>query len=678
MKENWERWTSHTELQEMFEYWGKLMKEDLIMEEIRCQYEYIRQLKDIREKKAGILKEKEKSRTDLSVQQQEKKAGILKEKEKSRTDLSVQQEEIITLKIRRQREKIERFLDSRERLLHRMTHETNVEFWKQMEDKMRKMAGEHKSSGQWCKLKLPEHGMKMIEVKQDHAPLLPRYKYHCLLLDQLRNGIPKDKDFSKWTFNDSPFTVVGNVNEKQRRDLFKNSLEDGLSRDVKIGFEEDILIIYFYTNSESMIKDIKELRLSLRPFNLKTVLIVVKNVEKEKHMREEIAKEFVLSRSTHIEFVVESYEEIIGRITVTLEQRISNFLKSIQEELNRSDQKTYETSKLLLAVNAFLRRLKQAECYPMSLREEDPNMPIAMTGHKDIDEILDSDNILYRGYNGDELKVVTTDEDVKRRLLFKKEGKGEFEITIKDKLEVEELSNPGVYLHGAKHVYREESVSEFKSDNTFATTGSIMAANGDSMVVVTARHAFNGREKDPIYVLIEEEVVRLGGQIQQAQNMKYLHDDIAVVKVENEIREKVDAKCERLLFHDSKIGTPAKIASHDLKIGDIVHKRGAKTHLTTGVVKDIKTGVIGRFPESSLIIYITGMDGTQLFADKGDSGSLVYQQSLSPTHDVLEVHAMVQGREPDQIQDIICFPFIQGCETLHRNIPDLAPIKFFD
>lgn len=267
---------------------------------------------------------------------------------------------------------------------------------------------------------------------------------------------------------------------------------------------------------------------------------------------------------------------------------------------------------------------------------------------------------------------------MKRSLLFEKKGKGEFEINLKDRLEVEELSNPGVSLHGAKHVYREESVSEFKSDNTFATTGSLMSANGDSMVVVTARHGFNGRETDPIYVLIEKEVVRLGGQIQQVQNMKYLHDDIAVVKVENEIRKKVDAKCERLLFHDSKFGTPAKIASHDLKIGDIVHKRGAKTNLTTGVVKDIKTGVIGRFPESSLIIYITGMDGTQLFADKGDSGSLVYQQSLSPTHDVLEVHAMVQGREPDQIQDIICFPFIQGCETLHRNIPDLAPIKFFD
>lgn len=67
----------------------------------------------------------------------------------------------------------------------------------------------------------------------DHAPLLPRYKYHCLLLDQLRNGIPIDRDFNKWTFNDSPLTVVGNVNEKQRHDLFKNSLEDGLSRGIK-------------------------------------------------------------------------------------------------------------------------------------------------------------------------------------------------------------------------------------------------------------------------------------------------------------------------------------------------------------------------------------------------------------------------------------------------------------
>lgn len=267
---------------------------------------------------------------------------------------------------------------------------------------------------------------------------------------------------------------------------------------------------------------------------------------------------------------------------------------------------------------------------------------------------------------------------MKRRLLFEKKGKGKFEITIKDKLEVEELSNPGVSLHGAKHVYREESVSEFKSDNTFATTGSLMAANGDSMVVVTARHGFIGRERDPIYVLIEEEVVRLGEQIQQAQNMKCLHDDIAVVKVENEIREKVDAKCERLLFHYSEIGTPATIAIHGLQKGDIVHKRGARTHLTTGVVTNVTTGKIGEFTESSRIIYITGIVDTQLFADEGDSGSLVYQHSLSPIHDVLEVHAMVHGRVQDQIKDIICFPFIEGLDTLHRNIPDLAPITFFD
>ena len=80
----------------------------------------------------------------------------------------------------------------------------------------------------------------ILYIFTDHAPLLPRYKYHCLLLDQLRNGIPKDKDFNKWTFNDSPFTVVGNVKEKRRHDLFKNSLEDGLSR----GIKEDMLPCY--------------------------------------------------------------------------------------------------------------------------------------------------------------------------------------------------------------------------------------------------------------------------------------------------------------------------------------------------------------------------------------------------------------------------------------------------
>lgn len=289
------------------------------------------------------------------------------------------------------------------------------------------------------------------------------------------------------------------------------------------------------------------------------------------------------------------------------------------------------------------------------------------------------DKILYHGYNDDRLYIIVTEESVKENLenLLKNQ---QFVIEIKEKLEISELAKVGVPLHGAKFVYKNETKEEFHADLSFATTGSLMRTNKNQTVAVTARHAFEKNISNAMYVLIEGNVVRLGGQVEQPQNkMECIEDDIAMIEIEEETRPLVDEKCEKSLIDFAELATCARISERNLEKGDIVHKRGAKTGLTTGVVKDIKIQAVGRFRKPSRVIYITGRENKP-FAEGGDSGSLVYQQSLSPEENILEVLALVQGRVnvPIPNPDIICFPFKEGCRTLYKYIEEIEPLKFFD
>lgn len=280
------------------------------------------------------------------------------------------------------------------------------------------------------------------------------------------------------------------------------------------------------------------------------------------------------------------------------------------------------------------------------------------------------------------LYIIASDQATKMSLETLLSGSGfqniSFVVTVEGKLPISELSKTGVPLHGAKFVYVNLGKEAFNTDECFATTGSLMQANNNSlMVAVTCRHALE--KEDHFYTLIENSVVRLGEEVKQPNNnMERLHDDISVVRIDDTTRSIVDEKCEKLLIDTSKCPSPARISDRTLVKGDIVHKRGARTGLTTGIVKYVRTQKIGRFSEQSPVIFITGRDSIP-FAEKGDSGSLVFQHSLDPEEKRLDVLAMVQGKVnvPIPNADVICFPFIKGCENLQSHIPDIQNLDFF-
>lgn len=115
-------------------------------------------------------------------------------------------------------------------------------------------------------------------------------------------------------------------------------------------------------------------------------------------------------------------------------------------------------------------------------------------------------------------------------------------------------------------VYVDEDVDAFRKDQVFATTGSLMMANGDSMVIITCRHAL--KENEHVYTLIDKAVVKLGQGIQQPQNkMQRLNEDIAVVEIDEKTRSIITNNCVKLLLSEEEKPTPAQISLRKLKKG---------------------------------------------------------------------------------------------------------------
>lgn len=288
-----------------------------------------------------------------------------------------------------------------------------------------------------------------------------------------------------------------------------------------------------------------------------------------------------------------------------------------------------------------------------------------------------SESLLYYEINGNILNVVANDKGVKEGIedgLLEAGFKNlHLVINVQDHLSVSELSKTGEPLHGAKFVYVNEGVDAFHANKCYATTGSLMfTSNKNRMYAVTCRHAL--KHVDTCYTLIDNKVVKLGKEMPQPNNkMEKLHDDIAVILIDEVTRSIIYEKCEKLLIDDFGYPSPAKVSLQDLKVGDIVHKRGATTGLTTGTVKKVETTIHDN------VIYIAGWN-SKSFAEKGDSGSLVFRHSLSPEKDSLNVVAMVQAKTtiPYVGERIICFPMKKGCGTLIQNIPELQDLQFYD
>lgn len=98
-------------------------------------------------------------------------------------------------------------------------------------------------------------------------------------------------------------------------------------------------------------------------FEKGTILFVMTS---DKHGDEKLKSKL---ESFHVEFVIYNRSEIIKRMTLLLERRLEKYLEQLKTKLFDYSRTHYVGSRLF-EVNAILRRLKEAACYPEPSTDE--------------------------------------------------------------------------------------------------------------------------------------------------------------------------------------------------------------------------------------------------------------------------------------------------------------------
>ncbi|XP_062612274.1 uncharacterized protein LOC134274055 [Saccostrea cucullata] len=520
---------------------------------------------------------------------------------------------------------------------------------------------------------------------------LPRFAYHKWLVHWCLEGLEMIKGFTVNTMKECMVVVGGDLSEESRSLLYSKQAEEKCFLDFAKGMvaEAEFILLYFLTES-----DMDKLENLLSIFNSISEDLQYKEAELYLVMQMDTKQDSVKDISTMIQktkqfriprvFPITKHSITVKHhLTISLEMKLNNYLCDIERQLSTlPSMEGVEES--LEKVRAVLERLRKAHYFPKKHMVERPY------NKEQIMKIIEryEEKILYHGFNKKGVRIVTNDKKVKEDLLRNFSDVGNFvvDIIVQSDFEMTPFADHGIPLHGAKYVYRQQSSDSFFFDNDYATTGSLVKINDSRMAALTCQHAFLNRGNQNVFVNINNSVVKLGRNMFNLREMRCIHDDIALIDIDKETIRIIDSHCEKLLLDVHNEPAPADLSRRDLDdlVEDIVHKRGACTDLTTGII--IETGEIRHrdFPERASAIIVKPnlrrRGHVRLFGAPGDSGALLFQPSLS-LENKLEVIGMLYGRAPRDIfphpDTVICIPLGTAVEKLKRKIQGLREIDFY-
>lgn len=196
--------------------------------------------------------------------------------------------------------------------------------------------------------------------------------------------------------------------------------------------------------------------------------------------------------------------------------------------------------------------------------------------------------------------------------------------------------------------------------NGYGTLGCLAFLNNTKTVALTCRHVC---KKDSNAFIDNElnEITFLGTCLYTIEEAS----DLAIVGVEIE-----NHFPNKKLLNSRREPTNAKVFSINDKLdirGEIVHKIGATTGLTQG--KIVSAEWIGNVFRR---IKIKGMNG-KAFGSPGDSGSIVFRESMDARNGSLELVAMLIGKSNDGfIACNLLQDTLQQIKSINRDIESMT------
>lgn len=199
--------------------------------------------------------------------------------------------------------------------------------------------------------------------------------------------------------------------------------------------------------------------------------------------------------------------------------------------------------------------------------------------------------------------------------------------------------------------------------NVYGTLGCLAFLNNTKTVALTCRHVCEKGTAAFIDNDLNERMI-LGRCIYTTEK----ENDLAIVGVEIE-----NYFPNKKLLDFRREPTNAKVFSLNDKLdirGEIVHKKGARTGFTEG--KIVSSECIGN---GFRRIKVEGMFGDD-FGLPGDSGSIVFRESLDTRNRSLEVIAMLTGGSNDGT--IVCYVLQDTLKRIKSLNRDIESVTFFN
>ncbi|XP_062601187.1 uncharacterized protein LOC134262884 [Saccostrea cucullata] len=525
---------------------------------------------------------------------------------------------------------------------------------------------------------------------------LPRYKYHQWLFEWCLHGMEMIEGFEVPFFMRPVVIVGGDLNEDNSlllgRDHEKgDKILSWFNRGMVV--DADLVIVYFIKKEDmnktaNLLAFVNEISQLLQYKEAQLLFVGQLNKKSDsKNIKDilNIIHKTVRLRIPKADFIAKSGLEIKEHITLALEFILERCLRALEIQISALPSTKEGAEESLEEIRTVLERFRKARCFPEQNNIEEKNDKEIVT--KMVDRYREK--ILYRGFSKKGVRIITTDENVKNELIqkFSEFRNLVVDVTVETDLDMTPFAGTGEPLHGAKFVYREQSADSFMFDNDYSTTGSLLKINGSEMAALTCLHAFRRRENQNVFVSINDSVIQLGrNMFDHPQELRSIHDDIALIEVTRSAIPLIEANCERLLLDEQDMPSPSDISCRRIEeiVGEIVHKRGASTGLTTGTVVEAGEIRLRDFQELATVIIVKPTrrrrNQIQLFAAPGDSGSLLFQHSLS-LENKLDVLGMVYGRAPiapfPDPATVMCIPLKDSVDRLMQRNPELTEIDFY-
>lgn len=475
----------------------------------------------------------------------------------------------------------------------------------------RKSDSEPKSSSEYFYLKAKEfqHFQYILHLTRDCIPRLKKIRRST---DQTNLVLPRNVYIR--------IGIVGKYTEQNLSLLSKRRAKIDIPEDTEIWKESPLICFQNDLSLKSAMKILQE------ECACHKILIISKNVCDETYEKDE-----------SIFIATENKEHILSTITTCLEEPISLMLKEWYDDLKKEGL-SKQASGVIAEIGAIRKQMKIRNS-----KDTSPAFSLPSTGYKCIvpeaikDYLFGRSDVNAFGIWGNSSFKVFVKLSTDKNELRDKLKRINLDFFVKYPLDIEN----GKFVEKQTLKQGDPVMQELPDREERYVSGTlggfVTTSDGEREIYALSCNHIFPLNNQPAYAEVSREYTEIGTCVFTTRDKSC---DFAAVKVNDSVSEQCDVTFRR----DDRKKRNARVYTESLENLGLVHKIGAETNVTNGVI--ISSEFYNTlFDDDNRECLFLVKGNYESFSKEGDSGSLVFARSMDVQQSYVEVLGMVYGND---------------------------------